>query len=294
MDVMGRTEVQLIQASKGFEAVAEDIGQISYSALHNLAYEQIIKAIRSGRYRPGDTLRTRTLAKALGVSSTPVREALSRLIAQNALEVDPRNRTAVIPPVTRELLEEMYDIRLLLECHAAELAAERATSRELSRLRSIGNRLAQREKDGQGGDAVHLDLSQEFFFAIYLAARQPLLVSLIDSLWLRSSAILSLLHRRQPADFTLAEGRAALLEALARRDPRDAHRAMTEVLVATREMVLRALSSDEDALLADSAIPSAKRKRSAQPGPAVLDAPPVVAEAKGKKQRARRKNDRRG
>lgn len=227
--------------------MADDIGQISYSALHNLAYEKIIKAVRSGRYRPGDTLRTRTLAKALGVSSTPVREALSRLIAQNALDVDPRNRTAIIPLLTRELLEEMYDIRLLLEGHAAELAASRVTAKEVAQLKAMAKKLERIESEQRPRDADYLELSQDFYFAIYSAARQPLLVSLIDSLWLRSSSILSLLHRSPPPDFSLIGVRDGLIEGLEKGDPKLARHWMETLLRMTRDMVLEVLGSETDA-----------------------------------------------
>ncbi|MGE3397145.1 MAG: GntR family transcriptional regulator [Sphingomonas sp.] len=273
--------------------MSDEIGQISYSALHNLAYEKIIRAIRSGRYQPGDALRTRTLAKALGVSSTPVREALSRLIAQNALDVDPRNRIAMIPPVTRELLEEMYDVRLLLEGHAAELAAKRITARELAKLHKLADRLSQREADGSVTDPAYLELSQDFCFSVYYAARQPLLVSLIDSLWLRSSVILSLLHRQRPAGFSLREARHALLDALDRRDGRMARKSIHELLTSTREMVLEALSRAYDEIEAGDA-PAPKSSRVRRPAKRTLDAAPERTKAKRKQQGAGGKNKRRG
>lgn len=226
----------------------DQIGQISYSALHNLAYERITEALRTGRFKPGETLRTRNLAKALGVSSTPVREALSRLIAQNALDVDPRNRIAMVPEITHELLGEMYAIRLRLEGWAAEEAATKVSVREISELRSIAGKLDAREAGGHAYDAPFLALSHKFFFIVYAAARMPLLLNLIDGLWLRSSSILGIMHKKRPNGFTVGPQRAALVAALDKHDPKAARRAIEQILVATRDMVIAAVAAEEESL----------------------------------------------
>ena len=225
--------------------VDDRMGQISYSALHNLAYDRITEALRTGRFKPGETLRTRTLAKALGVSSTPVREALSRLIAQNALDVDPRNRIAIVPEVTHGLLAEMYEIRMRLEGWAAEEAAAKISSKEISELRTIASKLDAREASGHAYDAAFLALSHKFFFTVYTAARLPLLLSLIDGLWLRSSAILGMMHKRRPEGFSISAQRAVLLAALEKGDGKRARQSLEKVLADTRDMVMLALSTDD-------------------------------------------------
>ena len=236
------------------------MGQISYSALHNLAYERITEALRTGRYKPGETLRTRNLAKALGVSSTPVREALSRLIAQNALDVDPRNRIAMVPEVTRELLTEMYAIRIRLEGWAAEEAAVKVSAKELAELRSIAGKLNAREASGHAYDAAFLALSHKFYFIVYAAARMPLLLNLIDGLWLRSSSILGMMQKKRPVGFSIRPQRAALVAALEKGDSKRARQALEEILTATRDMVIIALAAEEPS------VPAKRSRRTTRKG----------------------------
>lgn len=238
-----------------------DFEQINYSALHNQAYEQIKTAIRSGKFQPGDPLRTRALAKALGISSTPVREALSRLIAQNALDVDPRNRVAIVPTLTRDLLIEMYDMRVLLEGHACEIAAQVIRPKEIATIRNIANQLAQMEQDGKARQKSFMDLAEKFFFSIYRVAGRPILYSVIDSLWLRSSSILGLLHRPLPEQFSLTTHRATLVQALEDHDSARAKQTCQEALIITRDMVLKVLDDLE------ATEPPTPRRRSGRKAP---------------------------
>src|SRR5215467_6406245 len=91
--------------------IMTQLEQITYTSLQDVAYERIRNALRSGTFKPGESLVTRTLAKALGISTTPVREALARLVAQNVLAVDSVNGTPYVPVITRELLIEVYELR---------------------------------------------------------------------------------------------------------------------------------------------------------------------------------------
>src|SRR5687767_7590337 len=114
---------------------------IGYSSLQDIAYERIRDALRKGAFQPGEGLRTRTLAKALGVSTTPVREALARLVAQKVLSVDPVNGTPYVPVITREQLMEIFELREVLEQLAARHAAENITEEELRRLDELRARM---------------------------------------------------------------------------------------------------------------------------------------------------------
>ena len=77
----------------------------------NEAYEALRQALISGQFVPGQKLTLRALAGALGMSVTPVREAIHRLTAERALEAS-ANRSVHIPPMTREKILELRDIRL--------------------------------------------------------------------------------------------------------------------------------------------------------------------------------------
>jgi len=92
------------------------------------AYTLILEAIDSGLYRPGDRLVESELAERLGVSRTPVREALQRLETQSLLARD--GRSLIVASLDHNQMAELYVVRAELEGLAAKLAAKHATSEE--------------------------------------------------------------------------------------------------------------------------------------------------------------------
>src|SRR5438093_10646173 len=89
-----------------------------------VAFDAIRRAIVAGRLAPGERLREVALAKQLGISATPVREALARLQQEGLVQVEPR-RGAVVPRLGTHDIMEVYELRELLEANAARRAAER-------------------------------------------------------------------------------------------------------------------------------------------------------------------------
>ncbi|MCW2901348.1 MAG: GntR family transcriptional regulator [Streptosporangiaceae bacterium] len=98
-------------------------------------------AIIDGRLRPGTPLREVTLAEQLGVSRTPIREALFTLSRENLVDLKP-NRGATVRRFTRDDLADVYGLRATLEAHAARMAAGRITDEQVTRLRESCDRLA--------------------------------------------------------------------------------------------------------------------------------------------------------
>ena len=106
----------------------------------DVAYESIRRALVEGRFAPGERLREVALAQQLGISPTPVREALARLKQEGLIEFEPR-RGAVVPQLGPDDVVEVYELREVLEGFAARRAAERhdtAPQRQrLARLAAI-------------------------------------------------------------------------------------------------------------------------------------------------------------
>lgn len=96
-------------------------------------YERIRRAIIEGEHPPGSRLVEQRLAEDLGVSRTPVREALRRLDAEGLVVVEP-NRGAQVPERSAAEVADLYDARSRLEAYAAELAAARRDDRDLAAL----------------------------------------------------------------------------------------------------------------------------------------------------------------
>jgi DNA-binding GntR family transcriptional regulator len=212
----------------------EQLEQIGYSSLQEIAYQRIREALHRGAFEPGESLPTRTLAKAFGISTTPVREALARLVAQNVLAVDSVNGTPYVPVITRELLIEIYELRAMLEGVGAEHAAENITDEELAQLQTLWAKLTAK---GIDKDQQHR-ITEEFQYAVYRAARRPVLLDLIQSVWMRSGLVLSLLSKSRPKGFSVESHREKLFSALKRRDAKKAREATRAGIEATRDMLL--------------------------------------------------------
>lgn len=214
------------------------VDKVDFVSLNNIAYEKIIDAMKSGKFQPGETLITRSLAKAMGISSTPVREALSKLVTLNAVDIDPRNRSAMMPSLTVDRLEELYSLREVLDGMAVEFAARNITDDEIEEITKLANQLDLYESSDES--ELFLDKSEQFFMNIYKYARRPILFEVIKGIWLRSSVILGMLSQHRPDDFSISQHRKELVKALAERNPDKARRAMNSIVYSTCAMVLAA------------------------------------------------------
>jgi DNA-binding GntR family transcriptional regulator len=109
---------------------------VSTLSLTQKAYEHVQASIFSGKLKAGVVISEATLAKELGISRTPVGEAIRQLASEGLVEQVPRYGTIVRPIDRRELLE-LYEMREALESYAAGRAAEHMTSEVLTRLRQF-------------------------------------------------------------------------------------------------------------------------------------------------------------
>ncbi len=154
--------------------------KIEYRTLNDLAYQEIKKGLISGRFSPGQVLVIRTLAETYGISTTPVREALQRLVAERLLTLQP-NRSISVPGLSPETFAELARIRCALEGLAGSLGAERARPALVKR---IGAMLGDFEDAIERRDTTaYLSLNQRFHFAIYEQAGSPRLLQMIQDLW---------------------------------------------------------------------------------------------------------------
>lgn len=163
--------------------------------------ERVYRAIRRGLIRgdflPGEPLSIRRIARALDTSVMPVRTCLRRLLAEQCLDSDPGG-TAVVPQLRRSQFAEIVRLRAVLEPMAAALAASRITAAELAQASALSAKGHERRQAGD--ERAYQLLNYEFHFSVYRAAASPLLLSIIETLWVRRSPImrqsLALLHAR--------------------------------------------------------------------------------------------------
>ena len=139
------------------------------------AYTLMLVAIEAGTYKPGDRLVESELAEQLGVSRTPVREALQRLETQGMLTRD--GRSLIVASLDHNQLSELYAVRSALEGLAARLAARHATEEEVRVLR----RMVADDRALIGGDPRALSrANKRFHRQIHLASHNRFLVQQLD------------------------------------------------------------------------------------------------------------------
>ncbi|MEY8337372.1 GntR family transcriptional regulator [Lachnospiraceae bacterium 62-35] len=99
-------------------------------------FRSLEEEILQGMLRPGEVITEPKLSKAMGVSRTPIREALQRLEQENLVKIRP-NRGAIVLGITREDLEVIYDMRIRLEGLAAREAAAAVSEKQLSQMNEV-------------------------------------------------------------------------------------------------------------------------------------------------------------
>lgn len=160
---------------------------------HERVYRVLRARILSGEMAPGDSVTLRGLAEELGVSMTPAREAISRLVAERALDMTASGRVTIPAPGMRRL-EELFRARELLEPELAVRALPHVEQSTISDLRAINEAI-----DGYlaGGDAVgYVQANNAFHTALYALADAPALMALVESVWLQTAPVMRRIYGR--------------------------------------------------------------------------------------------------
>jgi len=161
-------------------------------ALWDKAYRALRSALLAGRYGPGDKILLRDTAEKLGISLTPVRDAVNRLVAEKALERGSvgQGGGATVPLLQPDQFIQLMTVRLALEPMAAAMAAERASAED---VRDIEADLARMKSSVEQHHLDHyLEAHHRFHFGIYRLAAAPLVLEIIESVWLRCGPTLNL------------------------------------------------------------------------------------------------------
>jgi DNA-binding GntR family transcriptional regulator len=151
---------------------------VNYLSKADLVALALKDMIRSGELSPGSILRQRDVAEKLGVSPTPVREALQRLESEGFV-VSEAHRGAMVVRSEDSRLYENALIRAALESLAAQLAAEKATADDLAEIEAINEELARTTDPG-----LAVSLNRRFHFRIYDAAGSTVMLAQLNLLWL--------------------------------------------------------------------------------------------------------------
>lgn len=169
------------------------IASIDQTNLRDSAYVALSDAFTRGEFAPGDTVSLRDLAAQLGISMTPVREAVRRLVAEGAL-VDKPNRTLAVPSFDLRRMRELKSARLALERLLLDEAMARMTPEVIAKLEAI---VASSGPKAKG--MPDLSKNYDFHFTLYQVSGSEVLLPLVKGLWLQYGAYLNLIIRQDAA-----------------------------------------------------------------------------------------------
>jgi DNA-binding GntR family transcriptional regulator len=205
-------------------------------------YQHLRHDLMAGRYEPGQKLKLRDVAEALGTSVTPVREALARLVSDQVLvQVD--YRSVCVAVMDLERFDEVRELRLDLEGKGAEWAAECAAQADIDELKAIHARLLNARRRDCYPDI--LQANQQFHLTLCRAARMPVLLRLVEALWVQCGPLMHGMTR-WPVVKPKKHPHVAIIEALQARDGAAARAALRQDILMSAEALRRYLTSHAD------------------------------------------------
>ncbi|MDE2385929.1 MAG: GntR family transcriptional regulator [Alphaproteobacteria bacterium] len=220
---------------------------ITRETVNDKVYAELRRTLIQGVFANGETLRIADLAEKFQTSTMPVRDALSRLVSEQALEALP-NRSVRVPLITRASLEDLSQARCLIEGQVLLLAMPQLTDEDFATLRAL-TRECEAAFAAKGPERVRraIELNYAFHNHIYRAAGSRVLIPMIESLWLQSGPFVhraAFLHdeKQDPAG---THYHWELIDALERRDPAAALAALNRDITRAFNLIRAQLDSAE-------------------------------------------------
>lgn len=202
------------------------------------AYQELLEAIRNGRLQPGARIVENELAQQLGISRTPVREAIRRLESEGLICSTP-HKGMTVAQLDYQAVIELYQMREVLEGVAASLAAKHAAEPEIYNLREI---LAAetRSQDPQS----HARHNQRFHNALYHAAHNRYLLKSLNSLRDAMSLLGATTYRLEHRSESACAEHQRILDAIEQGDSLAAEQAAREHIVSAQRARIRLMHED--------------------------------------------------
>jgi DNA-binding GntR family transcriptional regulator len=202
----------------------------------DLAYLQIRQKILEGELPPEMSLDQEALAQSLGLSTTPVREALRRLESER-LVISRAHRDTVVAPLSLGGMEEVFSVRLSLDPLAASLAAAHADDPERERMRALSQ---QRPPADDPVTAVRFN--RLLHRSVYAACGNTTLVEILDSLWDLSDRYRVIISRGVAGLAMAGDEHPAIISAVADGSPDRAAKLTREHVAASLNQIRAAVS----------------------------------------------------
>lgn len=242
------------------------LDSIEHSTLWDRAYSSLRAAVLAGRFAPGERVVLRKVADDLGISLTPVRDAVNRLIAERVLErggLGPAG-AAVVPLLTPEQFDQLMIIRSSLEPIAAAAAALRASTTEIDVVEGFLKEMKVSVKENR--IQCYLEAHYRFHFGLYALSGMPLVQEIIEDAWLRCAPTLTLSLPEHVPSLKRFKWHLETIAALRERDSEKAAGAVrTDIESARHDLGLLLQDSQEQAVSKAPANGSASSVTSSRP-----------------------------
>lgn len=209
---------------------------IARTSLADHVYQRLVEAIHSGALQTGAPLHVADLASQFNVSPSPVRDALSRLAAEGLAVNNPNRRTTVVSFARQDIIDT-FQLREILECGAARLAADHIQPGQLSELRKVAEQ-CDALVDSTAHKKAKLDLDNQFHLLVAEASGNALLRQEIVRCNRRVRAI-QWLKLDPPTMKQAHPEHLKVIAALERRDPDAAEAAMKAHLHVALSLILK-------------------------------------------------------
>jgi len=218
------------------------IHKSDYIPLRENAYELIKRMVLKGYFKPGERLIENQLSKKFGVSRTPIREAIRKLAAEGLVEITPKDG-AKISKLTRNDIDEIYEIRDVLECFAAEKAASIITDKEVESLEKLlkDSENALLEKDMKRMAQIDTKIHNLFC----KCCKNDRLIQLIEVLCTNITRHRELILETPDAGKEAIAGHREIINALKKRNKKAIRKSVHEHIMRGREILLEIISGNE-------------------------------------------------
>ncbi len=212
-----------------------------YLPLRDVVFNTLRRAILKGELKPGERLMEITLADKLGVSRTPIREAIRKLELEGLVVMAPR-KGAKVASITERDLNDVLEVRKGMEVLAISLACKRITGEELEKLETIEQSFQKLIESGNLTELAEMDV--KFHDTIYQATNNQRLVQLLNNLReqmyrYRMEYLKDIAVRR-----TLAEEHKAICRALRERDEQQAEEYVSIHIDNQQKAIIRSLNQE--------------------------------------------------
>jgi DNA-binding GntR family transcriptional regulator len=203
----------------------------------DMAYWQVRQEILDGTLAPGTSLDQEALAARLGLSTTPVREALRRLESER-LVVGRAHRDTFVAELSQQVLEDTYAVRLSLDPLAVSLAAKLAKPEELEVIAALARVLP------EGDPTAQLQHNRALHRAIYCSCGNDVLIEILDLLWDRSDRYRLITIKEEGDPAKMRHEHVEIAEALSARNAKLAAKLMTSHLSKSYDLIRKSLKTD--------------------------------------------------